>query len=344
MKRAAVIVAWAGVWLVGCSSDVDQGRRCADDRALCSAPSAPSGSGGAGMDMGTGTGGNGTAGSKGVVGSDSELSVRVQDIQKMTIEIITLACAGDCADIEAVAHGGNPPYAFAWEDGSTSAPRRVCLDANTTLRVSATDTAIIDDEFSYAAHTVSTDVIASVLDCTDAGVPPATGDFCIENPSLEGATGTAEMGWDLPGWSTCYLTPNVEPFGIFSTIPARDGDTYIGFQDAIQDTLNESAGVAFCAPLAPGRAVSFSVDIGLSAFNMGSAQLELWGGLTSCSKEELLWTSPVVADLDTWQTFCGTLTPSKSYGYLTLWPVLASPEQTAAYVIVDDFRPVSSCN
>ena len=30
----------------------------------------------------------------------------------MTIEIVTVGCAGDCIGVEAVATGGNAPYAF----------------------------------------------------------------------------------------------------------------------------------------------------------------------------------------------------------------------------------------
>jgi hypothetical protein len=107
----------------------------------------------------------------------------VHDVAEMTIELITLACAGDCADIEAVAHGGNPPYAFAWEDGSTSAARHVCLDAATTLTVTATDTAIDTDELGYEAQSTSADVTATVLACTDGGMPPVADAGTCQAPS-----------------------------------------------------------------------------------------------------------------------------------------------------------------
>ncbi|HEX2678854.1 MAG TPA: hypothetical protein VHM19_19515 [Polyangiales bacterium] len=84
----------------------------------------------------------------------------------MTIEIITLQCAGDCADIQAVAHGGNAPYTFAWDDGSTSAMRHVCLDASSVLRVQATDTAVQDNEFHMPAQTASAEVTATLLGCS----------------------------------------------------------------------------------------------------------------------------------------------------------------------------------
>jgi hypothetical protein len=63
---------------------------------------------------------------------------------------------------------------------------------------------------------------------------------------------------------------------------------------------------------------------------------ELWGGMTSCSKDELLWTSPTIGNFDTWATYCGTLMASRDYPYL----VVAATSTTAAgaYVTVDNFR------
>jgi hypothetical protein len=99
--------------------------------------------------------------------------VHVENDRKLAIDVITLGCSGDCADIEAVASGGNPPYTYAWEDGSTSATRRVCLAAAGTLSVGATDSAIDSAEFRYTAHTATTNVAAQVRACADAGVPVA---------------------------------------------------------------------------------------------------------------------------------------------------------------------------
>lgn len=103
------------------------------------------------------------------MGSDKTLGVEVEDIDKTRLEIITVACSGECADVEAIAHGGNPPYAFRWDDGSTDPRRHVCPAATTQLSVSVTDTAVDADEFQYEAQTASAEVTAQVLDCGDAG-------------------------------------------------------------------------------------------------------------------------------------------------------------------------------
>ena len=176
MKRSPVhLLCWFLCVLAACSGD---------DKRKLTVGTEPNVSGTAGRPAGAS--GQSSAGASGksntATGSDNALGVRVQDVRDMTIDVITLSCAGDCADIEAVAHGGNPPYAVAWEDGSTDPKRHVCLDESATLRVSATDTAISDDEFSYDARTVTADVSATVLDCSDAGVPvDATGHVFVAN-------------------------------------------------------------------------------------------------------------------------------------------------------------------
>lgn len=148
----------------GCSEDVPTGRR---------EPSA--GSGGAGGNGGAGAVGNpsGSGGAAGAVSPETTaLSVAIEDLEGLELELITLRCAGDCADVVAVARGGHAPYRFTWEDGSTDAERTVCLDSSTTLEVSVTDTGFEADEFSYTARTVAKELSAEVLDCSDGGVPP----------------------------------------------------------------------------------------------------------------------------------------------------------------------------
>ena len=72
-------------------------------------------------------------------GRDDALSVRVQDLQKLTLATITLACAGDLRRHRSGRSRGHPPYAYAWEDGDTNRRRHVCLDQSGKLSVSVTD-------------------------------------------------------------------------------------------------------------------------------------------------------------------------------------------------------------
>jgi hypothetical protein len=104
----------------------------------------------------------------------------------MEVKIVVLACAGDCATVEAIATGGHAPYTFAWEDGSTNATRQICPAANASYTVKVTDTATTG-EFAQPAETVQVPLAANVLACSEAGtgsdaghvVVPATGDLWL---------------------------------------------------------------------------------------------------------------------------------------------------------------------
>jgi hypothetical protein len=255
------------------------------------------------------------------------------------VDVIALACMGDCADIEAVATGGNPPYNFSWEDGSKDPKRHVCLDASATLHVSATDTAINISEFGYAAQTVEADVAANVRQCSDAGPGPGIGTpLCIKNPSFEGnppGVGFGQAGSLPKDWSVCSATPDVCPFGDpFCSLPASDGSTYLGF--GWYNLALESAGGEFCSALQPGQPVSFAVDIAISSMFTGVPTLEFWGGATACAKDELLWRSPPIMN-NQWQTYCGTFTPTKSVQYFVILHEPAN-KLDSPYILMDNFR------
>ncbi|HEX2678388.1 MAG TPA: VCBS repeat-containing protein [Polyangiales bacterium] len=166
MNHRRFLSAILALWLAACGRDVVTGRRCQPGLHCAS------GDDGANGNAGTGRGSGPGLGNGGALGTENALAVHVEDVRKMTIEVVTLSCSGECVDLEAVARGGNPPYTFAWEDGSTSAQRHLCVDASATLSVRATDTKIDDDEFSYPAQTVTAQVTAQVLSgCGGTGGP-----------------------------------------------------------------------------------------------------------------------------------------------------------------------------
>jgi hypothetical protein len=84
------------------------------------------------------------------------------------VKFITLSCSDDCAEVEAVGTGGYPPYTFAWDDGSTSATRKVCPTSSTSYRVTVTDTGT-SGEFSRGPETVQVSLPANVIACPDGG-------------------------------------------------------------------------------------------------------------------------------------------------------------------------------
>jgi hypothetical protein len=185
---------------------------------------------------------------------------------------------------------------------------------------------------------------AGALVLTDAAATPS--DLCIENPSFEGPPGVLRVP---PNWTTCQNTPDTNPSAITSTI-ASNGATYLGL-DA-ETSNREFAGAELCAALVGGQSTFLAIDLGKATLASvlpgrpnAPASLQIWGGTNSCRQDELLWTSPTISGLDTWKTYCATLTPSKDYRYVVLAPLLdlGTPPLALAYVLVDNIVPVPSC-
>jgi hypothetical protein len=151
-----------------------------------------------------GAGGSSGFGGVGGFGGGNSLTAKVTEPpSEMAIEVLVVGCAGECKQVLAVASGGNPGYAFEWNDGVTTAAREICATDDTTFTVTVRDTPSDDPEFHYEAQTVSVDVLAQVLVCTPDGGAP--GDLCIENPALEGTPGINVVPgtFALPGWTDC---------------------------------------------------------------------------------------------------------------------------------------------
>lgn len=109
-------------------------------------------------------------GSAGINTSRESLTVDIADIRGLVIEIATVGCPGDCYDVKAVAKGGNPPYSYKWEDGSTAPDRRLCPHKTGVFSVTASDAEITVQEFRYESQTARAEIRAEVLDCSDGGV------------------------------------------------------------------------------------------------------------------------------------------------------------------------------
>lgn len=175
--------------------------------------------GGLHLDGPAGTGRVGGAGGRDALGVD------IEDVEDVRIEVITLTCAGDCADVVAVAHGGHPPYSVEWEDGSKSASRRVCPSDSTQYSVRATDTAIDDDEFPYEAQTARAEVTAHVLDCSDAGVTPDGGSV---EPSPVYWTTWTSVALGSPGTASGTLSPPGGDITVSYSGEVADGSAITG--------------------------------------------------------------------------------------------------------------------
>jgi hypothetical protein len=201
------------------------------------------------------------------------LDAFIENGSHVAVKIVTLACSGDCATVQAVGTGGHPPYAFKWEDSSTSATRQVCPTSSTNYSVKVTDMGTTG-ELARAPDTVQVPLTADVLACPDGGTTDGSaGGLCISNPSFEGTpttsafTGTATMsGIDAPPWVDCappiadrVLIWNSAQSAIGQTWPSpapTDGDTYL-FVATNGGVGFQAASEPLCETLHAGTTYSF---------------------------------------------------------------------------------------
>jgi hypothetical protein len=146
---------------------------------------------------------------------------------QVEVGVVTLQCQGECADIEAVATGGNAPFTFAWEDGSTSASRHVCPTANTDYRVTVTDTGVGSGEFRQPASTAEASLRANVLDCSR---PPDAG--------------TAEPTGTVVYWTNWSVVTSGQPGSAEGTILAPSGNVQVTYGGELRPDSETQTGTS----------------------------------------------------------------------------------------------------
>jgi hypothetical protein len=292
------------------------------------------------------------------------LDAYIEDNRGLAVQLVTLSCAGDCATVQAVGVGGNPPYTFAWEDGSTRATRQVCPSSSTRYSVKVTDTGSTG-ELARAPQTAGAQVTADVLTCPspDAGGDSGTCAGGLQNLSLEGTpTSGALTLWNLPSWQQCgtpyggppeVLNASV-PFFLLNAYPPApaDGSTYVGIQ--VSYVCNGGlcpggVGQTLCSPIGAGQSQSYRLDARMlptSDAGPNSAELQIFGGDTACcgdttcSGAPLLWTSPPLTT--SWATYCATLRPAQATPSLTFFGA-TTPATGNIAILLDKIVPVAAC-
>lgn len=278
---------------------------------------------------------------------------------QVAVRLITLSCAGDCATVQAVGTGGDPPYTYAWENGSTNPVRQVCPASDTAYSVKVTDTGGSGENLR-PPQTAGASVTADVLACPDGGpgdAAPAvlSTDGCVGgfvNPSIEGTPQTASEGaWDASGWTQCSCQcPRMGPYPTYlanqssstlgQTFPAPSaGQTYavIQIKGAQAGGLYLGFGQQLCAPAAAGTSFRFDAMV-LDPSPPGTeVGLEVYGGEAVCEEALTLLSAPLTTS---WTTYCVTLgqeTPAITFNSAVNDPV------ATALILVDNIVPVSSC-
>jgi hypothetical protein len=305
--------------------------------------------GGCGSNAGPGTSGEvGTYvdGGESFVGGDGGISGALEagiERNGIAVTFVTLSCAGDCADVEAVASGGHPPYRFAWDDASTNATRRVCPTSTTSYRVKVTDAGTAG-ELATPPETAEASLTADLLACPDAGpgAEAGAGALCVMNPSFEGTAQIDVADVVAPPWHTCDPYPDLldGTNGGIALLPS-DGKTYVDMQYyPSESSVSESIGQPLCAPLRAGDTAHVAIDV--AGQDSDTFTVQFYGAATECQEDQLLGqTTPVTGGL-AWTTECVTLQAQADVSFLK---IRLGNAQTSLGVMgfIDNLRAVSSC-
>lgn len=298
------------------------------------------------------------------------LEAAIDDTNHVAVKVVAVGCAGGCVDVEAVAAGGQAPYSFVWSDGTAGAKRTLCPRADAVYSVKVTD-AGATGEVARPPQTASASVTADVLTCPDGGGADAGGATCVSNPSFEGTAAINAVnappwvqcpgpGGALFGGSSIYdsTTPGI---GTSSpTLAPTDGQTYLVLEtnDVNGPSMvlgDQTASEPLCAPLKAGVAYALRMDLsaapnsasftGTASAQLIPGSLQIWAGTSSCSEQDLLWTSPPLPVQPGWSTYCAALVPPRDATYLTLAPSIDTTDASALIgtVAVDHLVPVAAC-
>ena len=133
-----------------------------------------SGAHGYSLDVGTDDGGTSLVLGAGDANVAGAFDAHIEQ-NHITVTFVTLSCTGPCADVVAVPTGGQAPYTFKWDDGSTSATKEVCPTSSTHYSVKVADSGATG-ELASAPQTVQVSLAANVIACPDGGSSDAGGD------------------------------------------------------------------------------------------------------------------------------------------------------------------------
>ena len=140
-------------------------------------------------------------------GQPGDLALTFRDATGAALTRLALAC-GECAEIEAVASGGTPPYQLVWDDQSTEARRRLCPASSSTVSVSVSDTAVAAEEFGHPSATRRESLSVEVGSCTTPITKPAAGCHPDEGPRCDLGGGKLlpeDLTVDVPGATVRYF-------------------------------------------------------------------------------------------------------------------------------------------
>lgn len=166
----------------------------------------------------------------------------------------------------------------------------------------------------------------------------------VKNGFFEGEPqdATVPSGWHIcaPG-STPDILPG--PWGVF--LEPSEGETYIGMITR-EDGSYESIGQRLSEPLQPGQCYELKVDLAYSriyAGYKGSLRLRIWGGLSRCGQDLLLFESPEI-DHGDWRTYTAKFTADAALQYIVIEAYSpAGGKKHTGNILIDKLQGIGLC-
>lgn len=156
-------------------------------------------------------------------------------------------------------------------------------------------------------------------------------------------------------WYPCSpeSTPDTQPSAYGVSLPASDGNTYIGLVTRALDfepfEVREDMETRMNLPLLPGFPYLLSVNLAHAA-DMGyddngtyvevnrAIRLTVYAGTATCQRDELLWQSPVIENED-WAAFEEVIRPqTEEMRYLVFEATPVGTRTTNGNVLIDNFN------
>ncbi|MGH7435605.1 MAG: hypothetical protein ACRENE_08015, partial [Polyangiaceae bacterium] len=233
---------------------------------------------------------------------------------QIAVSIFTVGCSGSCATVQAVGTGGEPPYSFRWENGSTNPVREVCPAADSSYSVTVTDSPSTG-EVSHPSGTAHASVTADVLGCSDAGPGDAATGYtdCDDLAAGFSPSGTNPgKAWSY-GWTRAVGTA----FQLYPTFVAQDLDAgaystnafpsiaqwydpangVVGQTGPVPDIQYNPLGV----PVYPG-----SGNLSGNSWVVGAGQVVMAPINSGTASSVARWTAPVAGTYGVFATFAST--------------------------------------
>ncbi len=167
----------------------------------------------------------------------------------------------------------------------------------------------------------------------------------LVNPSFEDDPSDATMP---KGWLACNsgTTPDILPGYWGQYMEADHGDTYLGLITRSNST-SESIGQRLSTHLDPSSCYGFKIALakaGLYAGYKKPIKLRVWLGSSKCSKDLLIYESPLVEHLD-WKDYIIKFnTDEKTYKYI----IFEAFHKEGSYshmgnILLDNISTISRC-